>query len=108
MLRGSRVSVVESAEVRNRDDLAGSVFDRAWRWRVATETQVSARLVVVSRVSKQDPKEMTFAEGDDVVGALSTNRSDDALRVGILPWRLLALITSTMPIAAIFFLNNRP
>ncbi len=45
-LRSSRVSVVESAEVRNRDDLAGAVFDRAWRWRVATETQVSARLVV--------------------------------------------------------------
>ncbi len=50
-LRGSRVSVVEAAEVRNRDDVAAAVLDEAWRWRVAIESQVGAGLVVVRRVA---------------------------------------------------------
>ena len=40
VLRGSYVSVVETAEVGDRDDLARSVVDGSWRRRVAIEGQV--------------------------------------------------------------------
>ena len=67
-LRRPRVTVVESAEVGNRGDLAGPVLDDARLWRVAVETQVSTRLVVVARVFRRrtrrrwrSPRAMTWS-----------------------------------------------
>ena len=51
---------------------------------------------------------MALAEGDDVIGAFAADRSDDALDVRILQGDFLALMTCSMPITAIFFLNIRP
>ncbi len=53
-LRGSRVSVVESAEVRNRDDLAGAVFDRAWRYSAAFLTRYLREKGINRDSSKQE------------------------------------------------------
>ncbi len=81
--------MVESAEVGDGDDIARATVNLARRWRVAVETQMSTRLVVVDHVSTKDTDKMTFAKGDDVIGAVSSDRADDALSKGILPRRLL-------------------
>lgn len=77
--------MVEPADVRCGDDFTGAVFNLARHWRVGLKTQMTARLVVVGRVSKQDPHEVTFAEGDDVIGAFSPDGTDNAFDVRILP-----------------------
>ncbi len=60
---------MQSAEVRDGDDVAMARFSLARQWRVALETQVRTRLVVVGRVVAKDTDEVPLAEGDDVVGA---------------------------------------
>ena len=41
--------------------------------------------MVVATVLMQDPEQMVLVEDDDVVGAFSANRADDALNVWVLP-----------------------
>ena len=46
-----------------------------------------ARTVIVAGVRGENPRSLTFVENDEVIHALATERSDEALRVGILPRR---------------------
>ena len=46
-----------------------------------------ARTVVVAGIRGEDPRSLTLVENDEVIHALATERSDEALRVGILPRR---------------------
>jgi len=45
-------------------------------WTVLGESEVSSRTVVVGEVVPQNPKEMPFAEDDDVIQAFPPDRSD--------------------------------
>ena len=45
------------------------------------------RSVVVGCVAPKHPQEMSFVEHDDVVEALPTDGADQALAIGVLPWR---------------------
>ena len=77
---------MESAEMRKSDDVA-----RVWRvngsWLRAllAQRQMSSRGVVVSHVGAKHATQMSFAENDVVVETVSPDRSDQPLRVGILP-----------------------
>jgi len=44
-------------------------------------------MVVVAGIRGENPRSLTFVENDEVILALATGRSDEALRVGILPRR---------------------
>ncbi len=62
VLRGSGVAVVESAEMRNRDDFARTGVDGSRQRRVSIERQVRARLVVVGGVAAQHLGQVPFSE----------------------------------------------
>jgi hypothetical protein len=52
---------------------------------VLLERQMGARAVVVPGIVGEDPARMALVENDEGIQALATERSDEALRVGILP-----------------------
>ncbi len=53
--------------------------------RIFFERQMCAALFVVFEIVFQDPAQPGLMEDDDVIQALSTNRSDQSLNVGVLP-----------------------
>src|SRR5260370_29582349 len=71
----------------------GNRDDRAERWRVdrpsvgciLVEREVSADPVIVREVRGQDASQVPLAENDDMIQALAPQRTDEALRKGILP-----------------------
>jgi len=80
------VAVMEAAHVRGHDDPAG----RCWRdWscdrRVLLERLVRSRLHVAGNVPGEDPPQPCLVDGDDVIEALASNRTNDAFCVGVLP-----------------------
>jgi hypothetical protein len=80
------VPMMESAEVRNRHDtLLGRRLERAWVRAVLVQRLMGARGIVVGQVSPQQPKEVSLVQDQEVVEALSPDRSDDPLDEGILP-----------------------
>ena len=85
-LRDAAVAMVETADTGQGDHTAGvSFFDRSRNRCVTLQGHVSAVLVVVRQVLRQNPAEVGFAQDDDVVQALSTYGANHALGVGILP-----------------------
>src|SRR5512143_3937337 len=65
---------------------------RGWPYRSTLRTilgqgEMRSRLVVVLKVRRQHSAQVTLIEDDDVIEAFATDRADDALDVGILPWR---------------------
>ncbi len=87
-LCSATVAVVESAKVWGGDDFAGTIFDRSRFGRVAFEVHVTVGLTVISLVLQERPEKMLLAECDDVIGKRSMDRSEDSLRVRVLPRRL--------------------
>ena len=78
-LRSATVTVMESAKVWSGDNCAGTIFDLPRYWCVAVEAHVTAYLVVIGLVLQDSPEKMSLAKCDDVVSALSTDGSNDAL-----------------------------
>ena len=54
-------------------------LDRAGQRRVLLQSEMSSRQVVVTEIRGKNPPEMSFVEDDQVVDALSPDRSDDVL-----------------------------
>ena len=78
--------MMESSDLGERDDLSKiSVVDRPPFWRVLLECEMCPGAIVVARVRGEDPAEMPLVENDDVVQALSTQRSNESLRKAVLP-----------------------
>ena len=78
--------MVQSANLWKCDDLSEiSVVDRPPFWRVLLKCEMRPGAIVVARVRGEDPAEMPLVENDDVVQALSTQRSNESLRIAVLP-----------------------
>lgn len=54
---------------------------------ILRKRQMCARAVVVVDILREDPARVALVEDDDVIQALATERSDEALRVGVMPRR---------------------
>ena len=54
-----------------------------WLWRVLGQRQVCPSSVVIVDVLRQDPLQMPFADHDDMVKALPSDRSNQALGIGV-------------------------
>src|SRR5208337_1558905 len=54
---------------------------------VLVERQMRARTVVVASICGKDPRSLTLVENDEVIQALATEQSDEALCAGVLPER---------------------
>ena len=50
-------------------------------WRVAVERLLWVRAIVVLEVLRQDPNQICVIQHDNVIGALATNRADQACYV---------------------------
>ena len=78
--------MMESSDLGERDDLSEiSVVVRPPFWRVHLNCEMRPGAVVVAREIRKDPAEMPLVENDDMVQALSTQRSDESLRIAVLP-----------------------
>ena len=54
-------------------------------WRILLEREVSPRLVIVEKVAGQEASQMAFAQDEDMIQALTSDRADEPLREGVLP-----------------------
>ncbi len=76
------IQMVQPTDVRNRNDLATvRQFHLAWDGRIAFEREMRAGFVVVYEIRGKDASEMLLVEHDDMMKALSTDRSNDSLDV---------------------------
>lgn len=80
--------MMEPADFRAGDD-GTDVGGRDWPrvWRVLVEGEMRPRSLVVRDIGAEEPSQMAFVEHDDVVEALTSDRSDDSFDIGILPGR---------------------
>jgi hypothetical protein len=67
--------VMKSTEDRNRCD-AAHVLDDAMDRSVFAKRPMSPLLVIIGSISRQDAKEVRFAQDDNMVDTLATDRSD--------------------------------
>jgi hypothetical protein len=74
--------MMQSAEDRCGDDSSGSLHGSS-QWRVLTQPQVRASLIVVERIQLQNPAQMPLAEDQDVIQTVSTHCTDQRSRK---PW----------------------
>src|SRR4029077_1309719 len=54
-------------------------------WRILPQGQMRSQFVVVAGVANKDPAQMGLAEDDDVIEAFPADRSDQSLRMPVLP-----------------------
>ena len=54
-------------------------------WRILLEREVSPRLVIVEKVAGQEASQVAFAQDEDMIQALTSDRADEPLREGVLP-----------------------
>ena len=56
-------------------------------WTILAEREMCPALVVILKIIRQHTAQVTLIEDDDVIEAFATDRADDALDIGVLPWR---------------------
>ena len=79
---------MKSTDLRDRDQFPASTWlNIACNRRVAVQRQVRPRTMIVVEIRLKNAFEVTLVEDDDVLDALSANRTDDALNVRTLPRR---------------------
>ena len=94
---GPRVPVVQPADTGNGDHLAAlGWLDCTGNRRIPIERQVGSGVVIAREVRGQYPNQMSFVKHDHVIQTLATDRANQSLDVGALPWRY-AMTTSSMP-----------
>jgi len=82
------VAVMQSADLRQFDDRPPlRRLNRSGLRCILLQRQVRARPVVICEIRFEHASQRRFAKHDDVVQTLPPNRSDQSLRIGILPWR---------------------
>jgi hypothetical protein len=85
----SAMSVVKPIENRSRDD-GTKALDRSMNGSVLVQGAMRPRLIIIVRVGLKDPAQVPLAQGDDVIDALATDRSDQPLGEAVLPRRALS------------------
>jgi hypothetical protein len=78
--------VLESADLWEGDHASElSPMNTAPLRSILLERQMGARAVVVAGVGGEDPARVALVQNNEVIQALATERSAEALRVGVLP-----------------------
>ena len=76
--------MMKSAENRLRAELAAPLHGPLDR-RIFEQGQMRPDFIVIVSVGEKDPAQMGLAEDDDVIEAFPPDRSDQPLRVPVLP-----------------------
>src|SRR3977135_1050097 len=82
------VAMVQTADLREGDK--GACRRRLYGPRVGTilvQREMRPAVVVIVKVCRQHTAQVTLIEDDDVIETFAADRADDALDIGILPWR---------------------
>ena len=83
------VTMMQSANLRNlHDPTHGWRLNRSTDWCVLAQRQMRSGLFVVCEIGFQDSTQTGLIQNDDVIQALSSNRSDQSLEIGVLPGTL--------------------
>src|SRR5262245_61875831 len=82
----SAISVVKPIENRSRDD-GTKALDRSMNGSVLVQGAMRPRFIIIVRVGLKDPAQVPLAQGDDIIDALATDRSDQPLGEAVLPRR---------------------
>jgi hypothetical protein len=109
------VTMMESADLRNRNDPPGfGRLDGPSLRRVLLQSQVCPGLMIVIEEISKVPVKTSFVEYNDVVQALAANGSDDPFDIRTLPgraWRgqdLFDPVSSKYSCGALINLSNPP
>ena len=78
------ILMMKSAEDRPSNELA-EPLDRPMAQRILVQGQVRSQFVVIAGVGRKDPAQMGLAEDHDVVEAFPADRTDQSLRMPVLP-----------------------
>jgi hypothetical protein len=54
---------------------------------ILVQREMRAASVVIVKICRQHTAQVTLIEDDDVIEAFAADRADDALDIGVLPWR---------------------
>jgi hypothetical protein len=85
--RASDVAVMQTTDFGDWDNRAAlRRLDWATVGGVLVEREMCASLMVVREVADQDAAQVPFTEDENVIQTLPSDRTDEALREGILPW----------------------
>ena len=72
--------------MRKSDDVAqGRWVNWSWLWALFGQGKMNSRRVVIGHVGAKHSTEMSLVENNEVVEAVSANRADQPLDIGILP-----------------------
>ena len=82
----SHVVVMQSAEEHMRRDVTDALNGARER-RVFVQRSVRSQIVVIAGIGLQYPAEVRLAQGDHVVDALASDRSDQSFGEPVLPRR---------------------
>ena len=87
LCRAPLISVMETTDFGDRDDRPGGCSGhRSVIWGVFLEREVRSGPMVILEVGREDTPEVRLVKDDHVIEALSSDRSDQAFNVRILPW----------------------
>ena len=75
---------MQPAENRPSNELT-ETLDRPMTWRILAQGQMRSQFVVIPAVGRKDPAQVGLAEDDDVIEALPADRTDQPLRMPVLP-----------------------
>lgn len=86
--RATLVAMMQTADLREGDDSAcgGRLYGPRHRT-ILAKREMRAALVVVLEVCRQHSAQVTLIEDDDVIKTFAADGADDALDIGVLPWR---------------------
>jgi hypothetical protein len=86
--RTSFVAMMQTTDLRERDNLAGSgrVYRSALRT-ILGEREMGSGLVVIVKVRRQHAAQMILIEDVDVIQTFTADRTNDAFDVAVLPRR---------------------
>jgi hypothetical protein len=84
--RPADVAMMQATDFGNLHDPARvRELDGSEVWRIFVEREMRASPVIVRKVAGQDAAQMRFAEDQNVIQALASDRADEPLRERVLP-----------------------
>jgi hypothetical protein len=99
--------MVEPAKNRMRDDVS-EPLDRACAGRVLPNRNVSSHFIIVGGVFRKNSPQVLCVGHDQMISAFTSDRSDQALNISVLPGRAERGRPARMPIARTRALNAPP
>jgi hypothetical protein len=78
--------MMQTADLGEGNNIAcGGKLHATRPWAVFVEREMRSGIMMILKVARQDVTQMTLVEDDNMIQALTTDRTDEMLDVGVLP-----------------------